>query len=55
MTFSGSEFFGDMIMELVLIRHGESIGNAVRGESAVYTGRWDCEPISVQLGVDSLQ
>ena len=29
-------------MELVLIRHGESIGNALRGESAVYTGRWDC-------------
>lgn len=30
-------------MELVLIRHGESIGNALRGESAVYTGRWDCD------------
>jgi 2,3-bisphosphoglycerate-dependent phosphoglycerate mutase len=31
-----------MMMELVLIRHGESLGNALKGESAVYTGRWDC-------------
>lgn len=30
------------MMELVLIRHGESLGNALKGESAVYTGRWDC-------------
>jgi 2,3-bisphosphoglycerate-dependent phosphoglycerate mutase len=31
-----------MMMELVLIRHGESLGNALKCESAVYTGRWDC-------------
>lgn len=30
------------MMELVLIRHGESLGNTLKGESAVYTGRWDC-------------
>lgn len=30
------------MMELVLIRHGESLGNALKDESAVYTGRWDC-------------
>ena len=30
-------------MELVLIRHGESLGNSLKGEDAVYTGRWDCE------------
>ena len=30
-------------MELILIRHGESLGNALKGEEAVYTGRWDCD------------
>ncbi|WP_026512639.1 histidine phosphatase family protein [Butyrivibrio sp. NC2007] len=30
-------------MEIILIRHGESIGNALKGDDAVYTGRWDCD------------
>ena len=30
-------------MELILIRHGESLGNYLKGEDAVYTGRWDCD------------
>lgn len=30
-------------MEIILVRHGESIGNALKGEDAVYTGRWDCD------------
>ena len=30
-------------MEIILIRHGESIGNALRGDEAVFTGRWDCD------------
>ncbi len=30
-------------MEIILIRHGESIGNALKGDNAVYTGRWDCD------------
>ncbi len=29
--------------EIVLVRHGESVGNALKGEDAVYTGRWDCD------------
>ena len=37
-------------MEIVLIRHGESIGNALRGDEAVFTGRWDCDltPVGFQ-------
>jgi 2,3-bisphosphoglycerate-dependent phosphoglycerate mutase len=30
-------------MEIILIRHGESIGNALTGPQAVYTGQWDCD------------
>lgn len=30
-------------MEIIFVRHGESIGNALKDEEAVYTGRWDCD------------
>jgi broad specificity phosphatase PhoE len=30
-------------MEIIFVRHGESIGNALKGDEAVYTGRWDCD------------
>jgi broad specificity phosphatase PhoE len=30
-------------MEIIFVRHGESIGNALKGDDAVYTGRWDCD------------
>lgn len=31
------------ILEIILIRHGKSIGNALKGDEAVFTGRWDCD------------
>ena len=37
-------------MELILIRHGESLGNYLKGEDAVYTGRWDC--VLTELGYE---
>ncbi len=30
-------------MQIVFVRHGESIGNALKGNDAIYTGRWDCD------------
>jgi broad specificity phosphatase PhoE len=30
-------------LEIIFVRHGESIGNALKGDDAVYTGRWDCD------------
>ncbi len=30
-------------MEIVFVRHGESTGNALKDEEAVYTGQWDCD------------
>ena len=37
-------------MKIILIRHGESLGNALKGDDAVFTGRWDCDltPVGYQ-------
>ena len=37
------EKINSQIKEIVFIRHGESIGNALKGDKAVYTGGWDCD------------
>ena len=37
-------------MKIILIRHGESLGNALKGDDAVFTGRWDYDltPVGYQ-------
>ncbi len=29
-------------MEIILIRHGQSEANALKGDNKIYTGQWDC-------------
>ncbi len=31
------------LKQIIFIRHGESLGNALKGDEAVYTGGWDCD------------
>ncbi len=33
----------ETVMEIILIRHGQSAGNALKGAEAVFTGQWDCD------------